>query len=78
MSRAALKTTALLCLWKSMFCILLSMHEHVLSRFSCVRLFVIPWIVAHKILLSMGFSKARIDSKAVTVRTEDSNLFQPL
>ena len=29
----------------------------VLSRFSCVQLFVIPWTVALQVLLSMGFSR---------------------
>ena len=28
-----------------------------LSRFSCVRLFVTPWTVAHQVPLSMGFSR---------------------
>ena len=28
-----------------------------LSRFSCVRLFVTPWTVAHQAPLSMGFSR---------------------
>ena len=30
---------------------------YVLSCFSCVRLFAIPWTVAHQTLLSMGFSR---------------------
>ena len=29
----------------------------VLSRFSCVRLFLTPWTIAHQSLLSMGFSR---------------------
>ena len=28
-----------------------------LSQFSCVHLFVTPWIVAHQAILSMGFSR---------------------
>ena len=33
------------------------MHTCVLSRFSRVRLFVIPWTVARQAPLSMGFSR---------------------
>ena len=33
------------------------MHVHVLSRFSCVRLFVILWTVACQAPLSMGFPR---------------------
>ena len=33
------------------------MHECVLSHFSCVRLFVTPWTVAHQIPLFLGFSR---------------------
>ena len=32
----------------------------VLSRFSCVRLFVTIWTATHQAPLSMGFSKTRI------------------
>ena len=34
-----------------------SMHECVLSRFSRVQLFVIPWIVALQVPLPIGFSR---------------------
>ena len=33
------------------------MHECVLSHFSCVRLFVTPWTVAHQTPLFLGFSR---------------------
>ena len=33
------------------------MGHYVLSHFSCVRLFVNPWTVAHQAPLSMGFSR---------------------
>ena len=33
------------------------MCVHVLSHFSCVRLFVTPWTVASQAPLSMGFSR---------------------
>ena len=33
------------------------LHVYLLSHFSCVQLFVIPWTVAHQALLSMGFCK---------------------
>ena len=33
------------------------LHACVLSRFSCVRLFVTPWTIAHQALLSMGFPR---------------------
>ena len=35
-------------------------HVCVLNHFSRVRLFELPWTVAHQAPLSMGFSKARI------------------
>ena len=31
--------------------------KYVLSHFSCVQLFAIPWTVAHQVLLSMEFSR---------------------
>ena len=34
-----------------------SIHACMLSCFSCVRLFVTPWTVAHQAPLSMGFSR---------------------
>ena len=37
-----------------------SLHVCVLSCFSCVRLFVTLWTVAHQAPLSMGFSQGRI------------------
>ena len=30
---------------------------YMLSHFSCVRLFMTPWIIAHQALLAMGFSR---------------------
>ena len=33
-----------------------------LSRFSCVQLFVTPWAVDHQALLSMGFSRQEYQS----------------
>ena len=46
----------------SLMCYLCSLTHHlallcVLSRFSCVRLFVTPWTVAHQAPLSMAFPK---------------------
>ena len=32
-------------------------HVRVHSHFSCVRLFVTPWTVAHQVPLSVGFSR---------------------
>ena len=32
-------------------------HNCMLSHFSYVQLFVIPWTVAHQALLSVGFSR---------------------
>ena len=32
-------------------------HVCLLSRFTCVQLFVTPWIIAHQAPLSMGFSR---------------------
>ena len=35
-----------------------------LSRFSCVRLCVTPWTVAHPAPLSLGFSRQELDAIA--------------
>ena len=37
--------------------LLMVVHVCMLSHFSCVRLFVTPWTVAHQAPLSMGFSR---------------------
>ena len=34
-----------------------SMHAYMLSRLSCIQLFVIPWTIACQAPLSMGFSR---------------------
>ena len=54
--------------WLSPFTVDLKLSQHcywamrsrVLSRFSCVRLFVTPWTVAHQAPLSMGILQSRI------------------
>ena len=38
-------------------CVIQAMHVCMLSRFSCVQLFVIPWTVVRQAPLSMGFSR---------------------
>ena len=40
-------------------CVCVCMHAHILSRFSCGRLFVTPWTISHQVSLS-GIFQARI------------------
>ena len=50
------------------------LHACVLSPFSCVRVFVTPWTIAHKAPLSMGILQARtLESVAMTC-SSGSNL----
>ena len=45
------------CLVAPLECFILDLHACVLSHFSHVQVFVIPWTVAHQAPLSMGFSR---------------------
>ena len=67
----------LLWLWTSIFSCLLTLACAVLSRFSCVWLFV-TWTVAHQAPLSMGFLQARILKSVVMPSPRRSSQFQDL
>ena len=78
MSRAAVKTTALLVsLEKFALHPILRAWLHAKSFQSCLTL-CDPMDCSPQDSPVHGILQARIDGKAVTVRTEDSNLFQPL
>ena len=50
----------LLSTWKRLFLVesyIILICSAMLSCFSCVRLFVIPWTIAHQVPLCMGFSR---------------------
>ena len=57
------------------FYVLLSLcvHAYMLSCFSCVRLFVILWTIAHQASLSLGYSRQMPFSRGIFL-TQGLNL----